>query len=153
MKKNIREVERRLISECVRDIPSFARIGRLFAEGADPNAVNGAGECVLAIAVQGYCALYGTRLRSGFFLPMIVAVFLENGFDVRRHGMRVISELQNSVYDKYARRAIAMILRARRAAIVNDVKAAAKAIACVFRPEAPAPRRIRFSVKHDRQAA
>lgn len=131
--KRIGELERILISECVKDVPSFAKIGRLLRMGADPNAVNGIGECVLGIAMEGYCSLYGTGLRSGFFVPMIVAVFLENGFDARRHGLQVVSELQNGFYDKHMRRAAGMILRARRAAFGRDLVKAGKFLASLPR--------------------
>lgn len=131
--KKIGSIERILISECVKDMPSFAKIERLFALGADPNAVNEIGECVLAIAMEGYCSLYGANLRSGFFAPMLVSVFLENGFDVRRHGTHVISELQNGCYDKHMRRAIKLILKARGDGVLRDlrtVKRCMKALSC-----------------------
>ena len=64
--KRIGNIERVLISECVKDIPSFSKIKRLFDMGADPNAVNEIGECVLGIVLEGYCSLYGANLRSGF---------------------------------------------------------------------------------------
>lgn len=89
--------------------------------GADPNAVNDIGECVLGIILEGYCSLYGANLRSGFFVPMLIETFAENGFNVRRHGLKVISELQNGCYDKYMRRAIKMILKARRECLRQDI--------------------------------
>lgn len=119
--KKIGNIERVLISECVKDIPSFAKIKRLFDMGADPNAVNDIGECVLGIILEGYCSLHGTNLRSGFFVPMLIEIFTENGFNVRRHGLKVISELQNGCYDKYMRRAIKMILKARRECLRKDI--------------------------------
>lgn len=126
--KKIGNIERVLISECVRDMPSFAKIGRLFEMGADPNAVNEYGECVLSIVMEGYCSIYGANLRSGFFAPMLVSVFIENGFSVRRHGLKVISEMQNGCYDKYMRRAIKMILKARRGCIGRDLKTVKRCI-------------------------
>lgn len=108
--KPIGKIERALIAECVKDIPSFLKIQRLFELGADANAINEFGECVLGIIFEGYCSMYGTKLRSGFFAPHIVSCFIENGFDVKRHGLKVISELQNGCYDRYIRKAIYMIL-------------------------------------------
>ena len=64
---------------------------------------------------------YGANLRSGFFVPMLIETFAENGFNVRRHGLKVISELQNGCYDKYMRRAIKMILKARRECLRQDI--------------------------------
>ena len=119
--KRIGNIERVLISECVKDIPSFSKIKRLFDMGADPNAVNEIGECVLGIVLEGYCSLYGANLRSGFFVPMLVEIFTENGFNVRRHGLKVISELQNGCYDRHMRRAIKMILKARRECLRRDI--------------------------------
>lgn len=120
-KKRIGNLERALIAECVRDIPSFAKINRLFEMGADGNAVNEYGECVLAIVFEGYCSLYGANLRSGFFAPHIVSCFILNGFNTRKHGLHVISELQNNIYDKHIRRAIGIILRDRRENKKRDV--------------------------------
>lgn len=120
--KRIGNLERMLISECVKDEPSFESIQRLFTLGADANAVNGLGECVLAVAAEGYCQLHGANLRSGFFMPMIVEAFIENGFSVRRHGLKVISELQNGIYDKYMRRAIRIILAKRRECAVKELR-------------------------------
>lgn len=124
----IGDLERMLIAECVKDIPSFKKINRLFCMGANPNAVNEYGECVLAIVFEGYCSLYGTKLRSGFFAPHIVACFMSQGFNARRHGNRVISELQNGVYDRYIRQAIKMILQERKKAIKRDVTVIASCI-------------------------
>lgn len=123
--KRIGNIERILIAECVKDIPSFAKINRLFEMGADPNAVNEYGESVLSIVFEGYCSLYGANLRSGFFAPHLVTCFIQNGFDVRKHGLFVISELENGIYDKHIRRAISMILTRRRQLIKKDVKTAA----------------------------
>lgn len=119
--KQIGNLERMVIAECVKDVPSFGKISRLFEMGADPNAVNEYGECVLGIVFEGYCSMYGTKLRSGFFAPHIVAVFLQYGFDAKRHGLKVISELQNSCYDRYIRMAIKTILSERNRMIKRDI--------------------------------
>ena len=126
--KKIGNIERVLISECVKDIPSFTKINRLFELGADPNAVNEIGECVLGIAIEGYCSLYGTNLRSGFFAPMLVSVFIENGFSVRRHGLKVISEIQNGIYDKYIRQAAKIILKKRGECLRQDIRTVKRCI-------------------------
>ena len=129
--KKIGTLERMVIAECVKDVPSFSKIGRLFEMGADPNAVNEYGECVLAIAFEGYCSLYGTKLRSGFFAPHIVSVFIQYGFNARKHGLRVISELQNSCYDRYIRMAIRNIHKERSRLMrknLQDVKNCVKAL-------------------------
>lgn len=128
MKKKIGNLERALISECVKDIPSFTKINRLFEMGADANAVNEYNECVLEIVFEGYCSLYGTKLRSGFFAPYIVSCFIMNGFNVRKYGLHVISGLQNNDYDKHIRRAIALILRERRDNALNGIQACIKNI-------------------------
>lgn len=112
--KKIGNLERVLISECVKPIPDFGKITRLFEMGADINAVNEFGECTAAIVFEGYCSLYGAKLRSGFFAPQLVACFIDNGFDVCRHGLKTVSELQNGCYDKYMRMAVKMILDRRR---------------------------------------
>lgn len=119
--KRIGNLERMVIAECVKDVPSFAKIGRLFEMGADPNAVNEYGECVLGIVFEGYCSLYGTKLRSGFFAPHIVNVFLSYGFDARRHGMKVISELETGCYDRYMRMATKTILHERNRLLKRDL--------------------------------
>ena len=118
--KRIENLERVLISECVKDTPDFGKITKLFEMGADINAVNEFGECTAAIVFEGYCSLYGGALRSGYFVPSLVECFFEHGFDVRRHGLRTVSELQNCCYDKYVRRAIAMILEKRKKIMKND---------------------------------
>ncbi len=122
MKKRIGNIERILIRECVKDMPSFAKIQRLFDMGADPNCVNDFGESVLSIVMEGYCSLYGANLRSGFFAPMLTEIFIENGLDVRRFGLKIISEMQNSCYDKHMRRAIKIILRQRQECLKADIK-------------------------------
>ena len=122
MKKRIGNIERILIRECVRDMPSFAKIQRLFDMGADPNSVNKFGESVLGIVMEGYCSLYGANLRSGFFAPMLTEMFIENGLDVRRFGLQIISQMQNSCYDRHMRRAIKMILKCRHECFKNDCK-------------------------------
>ncbi len=119
--KKIGNLERALIAECVKDVPSFLKINRLFELGADANAVNEYGECVLGIIFEGYCSLYGSNLRSGFFAPYLVRCFLQNGFNTRRHSLKVISELQNGSYDKHIRRAIKILLDERRRAFKQDM--------------------------------
>ncbi len=119
--KRIGQLERMVIAECVKDVPSFAKIGRLFDMGADPNATNEYGECVLAIVFEGYCCLYGTKLRSGFFAPHIVSTFMSYGFNAKKHGLSVVSELQNSSFDRYIRQAIKMILYSRNKQIRRDI--------------------------------
>ena len=57
--KRIGNLERVLISECVKDCPDFGIITKLFELGADINAVNEFGECTAAIVFEGYCSLYG----------------------------------------------------------------------------------------------
>ena len=121
--KRIGNIERVLISECVKDTPDFGKISKLFDMGADINAVNEFGECTAAIVFEGYCSLYGGELRSGYYVPSLLECFFEHGFDVRRHGLKTISELQNCCYDKYVRRAIAMILERRRQVAKNNAYA------------------------------
>ena len=108
--KRIGNLERVLISECVKDTPDFGCISKLFDMGADINAVNEFGECVAAIVFEGYCSLYGGDLRSGYYVPALISMFVKQGFDVKRHGLKTVSELQNCCYDKYVRKGIAMIL-------------------------------------------
>ena len=130
MKKQISHLEKILIDECRKDVPSLIQINRLFELGADPNAVNEYGESVLSLVFAGYCG-EGDKLRDARFAPQITVVFLCNGFDVRRHGLHVISEMQNSIYDKNMRMAIKIILQRRRAAFREDcrtVKLCIKAI-------------------------
>lgn len=119
--KKIGNLERVLISECVKPVPDFGKITRLFEMGADINAVNELGECTAAIVFEGYCSLYGAKLRSGFFAPQLTACFIDNGFDVRRHGLKTVSELQNGCYDKYMRTAIKIILDRRRKLLKQDL--------------------------------
>ena len=118
--KRIGNLERVLISECVKDTPDFGKISKLFEMGADINAVNEFGECTAAIIFEGYCSLYGGAVRSGYFVPSLLECFFEHGFDVRRHGLKTISELQNCCYDKHVRRAIGMILERRKKIMRND---------------------------------
>lgn len=120
--KRIGNIERVLISECVKDVPDFGRISKLFEMGADINAVNEFGECTAAIVFEGYCSLYGGKLRSGYFVPSLLECFFDHGFDVRRHGLKTVSELQNCCYDKYVRRAIKMILEKRRKTVKCDCR-------------------------------
>ena len=120
--KRIGNLERVLISECVSKTPDFGTIARLFEMGADINAVNEYGECVAAIVFEGYCSLYGDRLRSGYYAPLLVRCFMENGFDVRRHGLKTVSELENCCYDKHVRAAIKMILDCRRECLKRDIR-------------------------------
>jgi hypothetical protein len=130
MKKKIGYLEKVLIDECRKETPSLIQINRLFELGADPNAVNEEGESVLSVVFDGYCG--GVRgTVNAAFAPQITVVFLCNGFDVRRHGLHVISEMQNSIYDKNMRMAIKIILQRRRAAFREDcrtVKLCIKAI-------------------------
>ena len=126
--KKIGNLERVLISECVKNTPDFGRISKLFDMGADINAVNEFGECTASIVFEGYCSLYGNNLRSGYYAPILVNCFAEHGFDFRRHGLKVISELQNGCYDKYIRQAIAMILIKRRDAVKRENAAIKKAL-------------------------
>ncbi|MBQ8605936.1 MAG: hypothetical protein IJ408_04300 [Clostridia bacterium] len=120
--KRIGNIERVLISECVKDTPDFGIISKLFDMGADVNAVNEFGECTAAIVFEGYCSLYGGELRSGYYVPSLLECFFEHGFDVRRHGLKTVSELQNCCYDKYVRKAIAMILEKRRQTVKCDCR-------------------------------
>ena len=120
--KKISNIERVLCMECIRDVPDFAKINKLFELGADINAVNEYGECVAAIVFAGYCSEYGNTLRSGYYVPKLLKVFLENGFDVRRNGFYTLSELQNGVYDKYIRSAMATIYKLRYRLFVTDCK-------------------------------
>ena len=121
MKKQIGYLEKVLIDECRKDEPSLIQINRLFELGADPNAVNEYGESVLANVFADYCG-GGEKLRFAKYAPQIVVVFLCNGFDVRRHGLKLVSELQNSAYDKNIRTAIKIILSRRKAAFKDDCK-------------------------------
>lgn len=121
MKKQISYLEKVLIDECRKDEPSLIQINRLFELGADPNAVNEYGECVLSMVFDSYCG-DGESLREASYAPQITVVFLCNGFDVRRYGAKVISEMQNSIYDKHMRTAIKILLKRRRAAFREDCR-------------------------------
>lgn len=121
MNKRIGYIEKILIDECKRETPSFAQINRLFDLGANPNAVNEYGECVLAQVFRAYCG-GGDKIRNAVYAPQIVITFLVNGFDVRRHGLNVVSEMQNSIYDRNMRIAIKIVLDRRRAAFKADCK-------------------------------
>ena len=114
-------IEKILIDECKSENPSFAQINRLFDLGANPNAVNEYGECVLSQVFRAYCG-GGDKIRKSVWAPQIVVAFLVNGFDVRRHGLNTISEMQNSIYDRNMRLAIKIILDRRRAAFKADCK-------------------------------
>ena len=126
--KNIGNLERVLISECVKDRPDFGKITKLFEMGADINAVNEFGECTASIVFEGYCSLYGGSLRSGYYVPILLDCFEKHGFDYRANGLKVVSELQNGCYDKYVRQAIVVILTKRRDAIKRENKAIKKAL-------------------------
>lgn len=119
--KRIGNLERVLISECVKDCPDFGKISKLFELGADINAVNEFGECTAAIVFEGYCSLYGDNIRSGYFVPSLLDMFIKHGFDVRRHGLKAVSELQNCCYDKYVRSAIKTILAMRAQIVKCDI--------------------------------
>ncbi len=121
MNKKIGYIERILIDECKSENPSFAQINRLFDLGANPNAVNEYGECVLSQVFKAYCG-GENQIRKSVYAPQLVIAFLVNGFDVRRHGLNVISEMQNSIYDRNMRLAIKIILDRRRAAFKSDCK-------------------------------
>lgn len=120
--KRISNIEQALINECVKDRPDFNKIARLFDMGADVNAVNRYGECVAAIVFRGYCALHGEELRSGYYVPQLIRLFVKHGFDLRKFGLKTISELQNSCYDKYVREGIGLILKLRHKRIKQDIK-------------------------------
>ena len=97
MKKKIGYLEKVLIDECRKETPSLIQINRLFELGADPNAVNEEGESVLSVVFDGYCG--GVRgTVNAAFAPQITVVFLCNGFDVRKHGLKAISSMQNSMF-------------------------------------------------------
>lgn len=128
MKANrISSLEFALISECLMDNIDFGRITKLINMGADINAVNEYGECVLALIADGYCG-GGDVLRSGYNLARLCSFFIKNGFDIRRHGLKTVSAIQNNGYDKYARMAIEMILRRRAAIFSADIKALASSV-------------------------
>ena len=128
MKANrISTLEFALISECLMDNIDFGRITKLINMGANINAVNEYGECVLALIADGYCG-GADFIRSGYNLAKLCSFFISNGFDIRRHGIKTVSALQTNIYDKYARMAIEMILRRRAAILRADVKAFAGAI-------------------------
>ena len=130
MKKMIGDLERMLIAECRKETPSVVHINRLFDLGADPNAVNEYGESVLFLVFDGYCG-DREKVREAVYAPQITLLFLCNGFDVRRHGLKAISSMQNSVYDKGMRIAMKMILERRREVFKKDlatVRLCAKAI-------------------------
>ena len=121
MKKKIGYLEKVLIDECRKETPSLIQINRLFELGADPNAVNENGECVLYEVFDGYCG--GERgTVNAVYAPQITVVFLCNGFDVRAHGLNVISSMQNSMFDKNMRIAMKIILKRRHAAFKKDCK-------------------------------
>lgn len=132
MKKQIGYLEKVLIDECKKEQPSLIQINRLFELGADPNAVNEYGESVLALVFRGYCG-EGDTLRHAKYAPQITVVFLCNGFDVRRHGLSAISEMQNSVYDKDMQIAIKIILKCRYNAFKEDCKTIKLCIKRIFR--------------------
>ncbi len=131
--KRIGNLERVLISECVKDTPDFGCISKLFDMGADINAVNEFGECVAAIVFEGYCSLYGGNLRSGYYVPALISMFVKQGFDVKRHGLKTVSELQNCCYDKYVRKGIAMILDIRRRQLKQNREKALKTLSTICR--------------------
>ena len=119
MKKKIGYLEKVLIDECRKETPSLIQINRLFELGADPNAVNEEGESVLSVVFDGYCG--GVRgTVNAAFAPQITVVFLCNGFDVRKHGLKAISSMQNSMFDKNMRIAMKIILKRRHAAFKKD---------------------------------
>ena len=132
MKKQISYLEKVLIDECRKNEPSLIQINRLFELGAEPNAVNEYGESVLALVFRGYCGNSET-VRSAKYAPQIAVVFLCNGFDVRRHGLRVISEMQNSIYDKDMQIAIKIILKCRCNAFKEDCRTVKLCIKRIFR--------------------
>lgn len=121
MKKQIGYLEKVLIEECRKEQPSLVQINRLFELGADPNAVNEYGECVLSEVFDGYCG-EGETVRSAVYAPQITVVFLCNGFDVRRHGANTVSIMQNGMYDRYMRIAIKILLKRRCAAFAQDCR-------------------------------
>lgn len=142
--KRIGAAEKMLIAECVKEEPSFERINSLFGLGADPNAVNAYGESVLGAIMSGYCGGSADGLRPAVFAPRLVSVFIKNGFDVRRHGMKVISEMENSCYDRHMRRAIKLMLTVRRNIFCRDMRMILRCIGRIFG---------RSAAKHDPQAA
>lgn len=121
MNNKIGYIEKILIDECRSATPSFAQINKLFDLGANPNAVNEYGESVLSVVFDSYCG-GGDIIRSGKYAPQIVVAFLVNGFDVRRHGLKAISSMQNSIYDRNMQIATKIILQRRRDAFKNDCK-------------------------------
>ena len=74
--------------------------------GADPNAVNDIRRMCARNNFGGILQSLRRKPALRLFVPMLIETFAENGFNVRRHGLKVISELQNGCYDKYMRRAI-----------------------------------------------
>ena len=124
--KRIGTLEMALISECRENRADFGRISKLFDMGADINAVNEYGECVAALIFDGYCAK-GDSLQTGYLVPALLRLFIENGFDIRRHGINTVSALQNSCYDKYVRIAIKRLIKLRSELAKKDVRVVALA--------------------------
>lgn len=130
-------LENQLVDACKEYPPDFEKIRSLIAQGADLNAasVSDPDENMLSQIILGYpeiaelheacvrctddnCDGCGLNYRDadGRYLPQIIALFLENGFDVskneRRFGAMCLQNLTWSSYDKYILDGTKLLLKA-----------------------------------------
>lgn len=88
------KLEDELLRLCKANNPDFAKIEETLLAGADVNAIDNCGECMLL-------DLYHSRQRQGSHLPEITQLFIQSGFHLEKHARACLSGLVFSSYDRY----------------------------------------------------
>lgn len=99
------KLEDKLLRLCRAGEPDFPKIEAVINAGANINAVNKSGECMLH-------RIYHNCQSHGNHLPEITNIFIRSGFHMQKYGRACLSGLVFSSYDRYIVDTAKIILKA-----------------------------------------
>lgn len=124
--EDYRPIDEQLMAACQEYPPDFCKIRSLLDQGADVNATSATdkNECLLSEIILGYPRIAellaggGNRdtdhpKADGRYLPLIIQIFLERGFDATgRMGAMCLQNLTWASYDRYILDACKLLMAA-----------------------------------------
>lgn len=104
---NLGEKERKLLDLCMQNKPDLTEIKRTLVDGVDLNISIDEESNLLTEVYQGFFDYDGHDWAA----PVITQLFIDAGFDTKKHGFNCLYAIRFSIYSQYAIETVKIILK------------------------------------------